>query len=120
LVEAAARKMNLPSSAPNAAVLKLCKSLQLVLSEEQEQLRGTLTLVTDSKDVAGPVYSILQGLVALMKLQPDKPAAAKVAGALKFNQEGDRVECHLSLPCEVVVQLIQEDSARKAGAKAPK
>jgi hypothetical protein len=55
-----------------------------------------------------------------MKLQPDKPAAAKVAGALKFKQEGDRVERHLSLPCEVVVQLIQEDAARKAGAKAPK
>ena len=118
-VEAAARKMKLPEGDPNAAILKMSQSVQLMLGESQQQFNGALTLVADNEEVAGHVQSIVQGLLALAKLQNDKPESVKVANAITLTKEGDRVVGNLVLPASVVVEIMKADAARKA-AKASK
>lgn len=118
-VEAAARKMKLPDSDPNAAILKMSQSVQLVLGESQQQFTGALTLVADNEEVAGHVQSIVQGLLSLAKLQNDKPESVKVANAITLTKEGDRVVGNLVLPASEVVEIMKADAARKA-AKAAK
>ena len=117
-IEAAARKMELPDSDPNSAILKLSKSVQLVLGEKQQQFQGTFSLAADSDEVAGHVLSIAQGLVALMKLQKDKPQSAKLADAMVITQEGARIVGKLVLPASEVVEIMKADAARKAAAQA--
>ncbi len=119
-IEAAARKFNLPDSDPNATILKLSKSVQAVLGEKQQQLQGTLTLVADNDEVAGQIMSIGQGLVALMKLQSNKPEAAKLANAFEITQSGATILGQLNLPASDAVGILKADAARKAAAQAAK
>jgi hypothetical protein len=119
VVEAAARKMALPDSDPNAAVLKMSQSVELVLGESQKQFSGAITLVADNEEVAGHVLTIVQGLLALAKLQTDKPESVKVANAITITQTGDHVVGKLILPAGDAVEMMKADAARKA-AKAAK
>lgn len=113
-IEAAARKMKLPDSDPNAAILKMSQSLQLALGESQQKLNARITLVADSREVATNVLSIVQGLVSLVKMQNDKPESIKVANAISLAQEGDRVVANLVLPASEAVEFMKADAARKA------
>ncbi len=113
-IEAAVRKMKLPDSDPNAAILKMSQSLQLELGESQKKLNARLTLVADSGEVATNVLSIVQGLVSLAKMQNDKPESVKVANAISLAQEGDRVMANLVLPAGEAVEIMKADAARKA------
>ena len=119
-IEAAARKMNLPDSDPNAAILKLSQSVELVVGEGQQQLQGAVTLVADNADVAAQVASIVNGLVALMKLQTDKPESGMIANGLAITQDGPRVVGKLVLPASRMVAIMKADAARKAAAQAEK
>jgi len=119
-IEAAARKMNLPDSDPNAAILKLSQSVELVMGEAQKQFQGAVTLVADSDEVARQVLSIVQGLVALMKLQTDKPESVTIANSLVITQDGPRVAGHLVLPASTAVEIMKADAARQAAAQAAK
>jgi len=118
-VEAAARKMALPDSDPNAAILKMAQSVQLVMGESQGQFDAAVTLVADNAEVSGHVLSIVQGLLALAKLQTDKPESVKVANAINLTQAEERVVGSLHLPAADVVEVMKADAARKA-AKAAK
>ena len=117
-VEAAARKMKLADSDPNAAILKMSQTVQLVMGESEQQFNGVLTLVADSEEVAGHVLSIAQGLVSLTKLQSDKPESVKIANAITFTQAADRVVGNLALPAGEVVEIMKADAARKAALAA--
>jgi len=121
-VEAEARKMVLPDSDPHAVIMKLSQSVQLVMDESQGQFRGALTLVADNAEVSGQVLTIVQGLLALARLQTDKPESVKIANAIKLTQIGDHVMGSLVLPAAEVVEVMQADAARKAAqaAKATK
>jgi hypothetical protein len=119
-LEAAARKLDLPASDPNAAILRLSKLIRLQVSETQRQVNATLSLEANDEEVAGNIASIAQGLVALMKLQKDKPEAAKLAAGLSLKQEGSAVVVHASLPAADALEVIKADAARKAQKKAQK
>jgi len=119
-IEAAVRKMDLPESDPNAAILKLSKGVQLVVGEKQKQIQGTLTLVADTDEVAGHIVSIAQGLVSLLKLQTNKPEAVRLANAITITQDGSKVLGSLVLPSSDAVEVIKADAARKAAAQAAK
>lgn len=114
VVEAAAQKMKVPDADPSAAILKLSQSIQLVLGESDNQLNGKVTLVADSADVSGHILSIAQGLLALMKLQTDKPDSVKLANAIDLKQDGERVVGTLTMPSADVVDMMKADAARKA------
>ena len=116
IVEAAARKFNLPNADPGATILKLSKSAQAVLAVNQQQCQGTLTLVADNEEVAGNINSIAQGLVALMKLQTNKPEAVKLANAIVIRQDGAKIMGNVKLPVGEVVEMMKADAARKAAA----
>ncbi len=117
-VEAAARKMNLPDSDPNAAILRLSKLVRLQVNGAHQRLAATLTLEANDEEVAGHIGSIAQGLLALMKLQSGKPEAAKLAEALTLRKDGAQVIISLTLPDAEAVELLKADAARKAQRRA--
>ena len=117
-VEAAARKLALPNSDPGAAILKLAQSVQLMLGETQQHFTADVTLVADNAEVSGNVVAIGQGLLALGKLQADKPEILKVVNAITLTQTGDQVLGRLHLPAADMVEVIKADAARKAAQAA--
>lgn len=117
---AAARQLDLPGSDPHAAILRLSQSVRLQVAEAQNQLAATLTLQANDEEVAGHINSIAQGLVALMKLQKDKPESIRFADALSLRQDGSRVVANLVLPDNDALAMMKADAARKAQRKAEK
>jgi hypothetical protein len=117
-LEAAVRKLKLPDTHPNAALVKLSQSIQVTLGESQGRFFGTMTLVADSEEVAGHAFSILQGLVALGRLADDKPETVKLLNALSLQLEGNRVVGTFTMPASEAVEVMKADAARKAAAKA--
>jgi hypothetical protein len=113
-VQGAARKLDLAETSPNAALLKLSKLITLDIGEAQQQVVVTLTLEANGEEVAGHMVTIAQGLVALLKLQADKPEAAKLADALSLKQDGAKLTATLSLPADQLVAVIKADAERKA------
>ena len=110
----AARKLELPGSDPNAAVLKQSKMVWLSVGESQRQMEAALTLEAESEDVAKQIESVGRGLVGLLALQQDKPEATKLAQALALQQEGPAVTVKFSLPADDVVGMMKARSAKKA------
>jgi hypothetical protein len=117
-IQAAARKLDIPDSTPNAALLRLAKMASLQIGEAQGQLRATLNLEAEDEGVGKQMASVGQGLLALMKLQKDNPGSAKLAEALSFKQDGAGVTAALAIPTADVIELIKADAARKAQKKA--
>ncbi|HWI58922.1 MAG TPA: hypothetical protein VNZ22_16975, partial [Bacillota bacterium] len=106
-LQAAARKLDLPNSDPNAAIFRLAKLINLQVGEAQQRVNATLTLEANDEDVAGHIASIAQGLLALMKLQKEKPESVKLAEALGLKQEGPRVVAHLGLPANDIIAMVK-------------
>jgi hypothetical protein len=117
-LEAAATRFDMANADPNAAMLKLSKQGQLQLGAPQGQLTGVLSLEAKDEEVAGHIGSIAQGLIALMKLQQDKPEALKLAQGLALKQDGARVTISLSMSADDAVAMMKADAARKAQKKA--
>jgi hypothetical protein len=119
-IQASARKMNLPASDPNAAVLKMSKQARFELGEAEQQVSAILSLDANDEEVAGHLLSIGQGIVALMKLQKTKPENAKLAEAMVLRQDGAKMTAICSLPAGEVIEMMKADAARKAAAKSAK
>ncbi len=119
-LEAAAHKLDLPDTDPNAAIFRLSKLMTLQVGETQRQFAANLTLEASDEEVAGHIASIAQGLVALMKLQKEKPDSVRLGEALALKQDGARVLASLVLPAGEVVEMIKADAARKAPKKEEK
>ena len=118
ILEAAARKFDLPASDPNAAVFRLSKQMGLLVSESQRTVSATLTLEAGDEEVAGHINAIGSGLISLMKLQKEKPEAVKFAEALVLRQEGNKVIVSASMPANDIIEGMKADAARKAARKA--
>jgi hypothetical protein len=116
-IESAARKLDLPDSDPNAAMFRLSKLVRFQMAEAQRQVTGTLTLEANDDEVAQNIASIGQGLLALMKLQKDKPETLKLAAALSLKQDGASVVVTLVMPADDAVTLMKAHAARKAQKK---
>ena len=114
IIQAAARKLNLSDSTPNAAILRLAKGGQLQVGAGQGQLKATLSLEANDPDVAGQMTMVGKGLVALLKLQRGNPTLLKLAEAITLKQDGASLVASLSMPTGEVVELIKADEARKA------
>jgi hypothetical protein len=117
-VQAAARKMDLPDSTPNAALFRLAKSARLEIGEAQGQLTATLNLEAGSEEVATQMALVGQGLVALTKLQKDNAGSVKLAEGLSLKQDGSGVVVSLTVPTAGAIDLMKADAARKAEKKA--
>lgn len=118
LLEAGARKLDLPGTDPHAEILRLSKVVGFQLAEAQQQVTAVLHLEANDAEVAGHILSIGQGLLSLAKLQKENPASMKAAEAMTLKQDGAQVLANLSLPAADFIQLLQAHAARKAAAKA--
>jgi hypothetical protein len=118
IVQAAARKLDIPDSTPNAALFRLAKSARLDIGEAQGQLKATLKLEAGSEEVAMQMALVGQGLVALMKLQKDASGAVKLADGLSLKQDGASVVATLTVPTAGAIELMKADAAKKAEKKA--
>jgi len=113
-IHAAAHKLELPESDPNAAIFRLSKSISVDIAEAQQQVKATVNLEANDDEIAEHIASIAQGLVALGKLQTEKPEIGKLAKAVAIKQDGAVITINLSLPASDAVELIKADAARKA------
>ncbi|HWX21563.1 MAG TPA: hypothetical protein VN578_16800 [Candidatus Binatia bacterium] len=113
-IEAAARKTDLLAADPKAAILRLSKVVRLQIAVSQAKVNAKLTLEANDDEVASQITTIGQGLVALMKLQKEKPEALKIAEGLTLKQQGASVQASLSLQANEVVDMMKADAARKA------
>jgi hypothetical protein len=120
LLQAAARKLDLPNSEPSAALFRLAKLARLQVGEAQGQLRGTLNLEASNEEIAQQMVTVGNGLVALMKLQKDNPGSAKLAEALSLKQDGASIVVSLAVPTAEAIEIVKADAARKAQKKAEK
>ncbi len=117
-LQAAANKLNLSGSDPNAALFRLSKMFRLQIGETQGKLTATLSVEANDEEVAGQMASVGQGLLSLIKLQKDKPEATKLAEALSLKQDGANVAATLALPADDLINLARADAAKKAPKKA--
>jgi hypothetical protein len=118
IVRAAARKLNISSSDPNAAILRLAKQLRLQIGEAGGNLTATLSLEAGDEEVAKQLAAVGQGLVALLKLQQEKPEAMRLANALSLKQDGLAVIATLGMPTDEVVAMMKAGAEKKAAKKA--
>jgi hypothetical protein len=116
----AARKLDLSQSDPNAAIFRLSKSFRLQIGEVQQHLIGTLTLEANDDEVAGSMMSIAQGMIGLLKLQKDKPEAAKFLQAIALKQDGASIVLTIDVPTDDVVKAMKASEERKAAKAAQK
>lgn len=116
----AARKLDLSQSDPNAAIFRLSKSFRLQVGEVQQHLTGTLTLEANDDEVASSMMAIAQGMIGLLKLQKDKPEAAKFLQAVALKQDGASIVLTIDVPTDDVVNAMKASEERKAAKAAQK
>lgn len=104
---AGARKMQLPASDPNAALLKQGKLFRLSVGESQGRADVLLSIEADNEEVAKQMESIGRGLVGLMALQQERPEAVKLAQAIAIETAGAMLTAKISLPAEELVGMIR-------------
>ena len=117
-LQAAARKLDLPDSDPNAALFRLAKMARLQIGEAQGQLKATLNLEANDEEVARQMASVGQGLVALMKLQKDNPGSVSLPRGSRSSRMGPSVVATLAVPTADAIELMKADAASKAQKKA--
>jgi hypothetical protein len=118
-IQAASRKVDVADNDPSAAILRQSKAIRLEIGEAAQKAFGTLTLETGNEEIAGHINSIANGLLALMKLQTNNPAASKLAANAALSLSGANVVCSWGFPADEVVAFLKAEAARKAAAKQP-
>jgi hypothetical protein len=70
-----------------------------------------LTLEATTKDDAGQMATVAQGLVAMLKLQ-QRPESVKLAEAITSKQDGNNVVLKLAMPSNDLVSILKAGAAR--------
>lgn len=114
IVQAAARKLNLPGNDPGAAVFKQAKMIWLNFGERAGKAELKLNLDANSTEVAQQMVDVAKGLIAVMALQTDKPEAVKLAKAATVDSAAASVAIKFALPAADVVQMIKDKAAEQS------
>ena len=117
-IQGAARKMDIPDFAPNAALLRMAKTARVEIGERQGQLKATVGLEASDEDSCQQMASVGEGLVALLKMQQDNPNAVKLAEGLSIRQDGNSVVATLAIPAAQAIELMKADAVRRMFTKA--
>jgi hypothetical protein len=110
-------KFDFGSKDPNSAILKGSKMVRIRVGETGDQIQANVDFQASDADKATQIASIAQGIIALGKLQQDKPAALKLANAITIKQDEANVVATLTIAEADVVGLIKT-GAENARAKS--
>ena len=94
--------------------------MSLQVGEANLQVTAKLIFEANDEEVAKQAASVAQGLVALTKLDKEKPEAARLADALSLQQEGASVIAALAMPAADVINLLKTGAQKQAQKKAEK
>jgi len=119
-IAASARKLDVPDSTPNAAIFRLAKLMRLQIGETNRQVTARLSLEANDEAVARQAASVVQGVLALARLQKEKPEAGKLADALSLKQNGASVVATLAMPAADVINILKAEAEKQAQKKAEK
>jgi hypothetical protein len=96
--QAASRKLDIPTTHPNAALVRVSQEMRMELAENDGTTTANITLLAKDEEVAGHMNSIAQGLLALIKMQNDMPERQKLAESMSLSHEGPILGGTLSIP----------------------
>jgi hypothetical protein len=103
----------LPNGDPTAAVFKQSKAFWLSAGEANGKIEVTLSLETDSDEIAKQIESVGKGLVGLLALQKNQTNSMKLAQGLTIEQSKSDVIAKLSLPSAEIVGMIKAAPKKK-------
>ena len=119
-IEASARKLEFADSTPTAAIFRVARFMRLDVGETNRTVTARLNIETSDASVAKQTAAVVQGFLALVKLQRNKPEAGKLAEALSLKQDGASLAATLALPAADVAALLKTDTDKKAPQKPEK
>jgi hypothetical protein len=120
LLEALILKVNFPNAKGPAAILQMCKSLYLKVSEANSNTTAAIRVETPDDDTATQVNSIFQGFLGMLKMQADDPNAAKFANSMTITKSNLDVGLTLSMPSSEMIEVMksgQEKAAKKRSSR---
>ena len=97
MIFATARQTDLSWMAPNAALLKRCRSLLLTAGETNHQVRAQLVIQAENEGQARSMLAVSRGLLAWAALGPEQPVLSQLAPRLILTQQEDRVLASLEV-----------------------
>ncbi len=120
LLEAVVLKVDVPKAQGPAAFLQMCKSAYLKVSEANDNTTATLHLETADDDTAAKLNSMVQGLMAMLKMQGGGDTnATKLANSITITKDGLAVGVTLSMPSSDMIDLMKsgQEKAEQRRAK---
>ena len=109
-IQAVARKLDLPPTAAN-----LTTYARMQVQESDQQVTASVSLGARDEEVARNMLSIAQGFTGLVKLQQDRPKAAKLAEKVDLRQDGADLLLSFAMPSDQVIDFLKAAAARKMG-----
>ncbi len=101
-------------SGPQAAMLQMVHTAQLVLGEQGDKVVGDLRLQTSSPESAKRVQALLQGLLAVTMLsQRDKPEWVDLSRAMTVTTTGSQVKVAIKMAPEIAVRHLGKQIRRQ-------
>ena len=115
----------LDNALPNLSAGKVfpqlgARFMRLDVGETNRTVTARLNIETSDASVAKQTAAVVQGFLALVKLQRNKPEAGKLAEALSLKQDGASLAATLALPAADVAALLKTDTDKKAPQKPEK
>jgi RNA processing factor Prp31 len=115
VAEGCLRKFDLGQNNPASAVFQSSKTVRFQLAEAGEKVGAKVSFQTKDDDAATQVAAMINGLLALVRIQKDNgdQNLIKLANAIEVKQDGTTVTLSLSEPSADLVQMIKKGSEEK-------
>ena len=107
LLEALILKVDFPNARGPAAILQMCKSIYLKVSEANSNTTAAIHLETADDDTATQVNTMFQGFLGMLKMQADDPNAAKFANSITITRTNLEVGLTISMPSSEMIEVMK-------------
>ncbi len=119
-IEASSQRLELPDSAPTAALFRLSKAMNLQVNETNQVVTATLNFLATNESIAHQAAVAVQGVAALAKIRKDSPEVGKLAQALTLKLDGSDVVATIAMPEAEVIDLLKAKAEKDKEKKAEK
>ncbi|HEY3914548.1 MAG TPA: hypothetical protein VGN61_08690 [Verrucomicrobiae bacterium] len=118
LLEAMIDKVDFPHAQGPAAIIKMCKSIYLKVSEADNTTTATLHLETADADTATQLNTLFQGFVGMLKMRATDTNAAQFANSIKITQDPLALGVTTSIPSSDLIEMIKSGQQKAAQKKS--